>query len=176
MARLKAVSCFSSAAEAMKAPPAYFKSAAFSQLRWTMAGDQRDERMRVFCRKLLRRLDGLEMPFYPVVGLMNHKTAQQRYVTGADPWPPIASPFLDGVAIEFRHCLADDLAPRCWALFAEIGFDVARLAQLPVAWGGFSNLKRPGMWCIHEAGDADWHVDKRTYGVRVKGELEYNLG
>lgn len=173
--RVKAVRCFSSAADAMKAPPDYFSSAAFSHLRWTLAGDQRDERMRLFCRKLLRRLDGMDMPFYPSVGLMNHKTAQQRYVTSVDPWPPIASPFLDGVAIEFRHCLLPDMAPRCWALFAEIGFDVARLAQIPVCWGGFSTLKRPGMWMIHDGGDYDWFVDRRTYGVKTKGEIGFTL-
>lgn len=173
--REKAVNCFTSAADVLKQPPAYFGSAAFSRLRWTLAGDQRDERMRLFCRKLLARLDAMDMPFYPAVGLMSHKVAQQRYVTLADPWPPIASPFLDGTAIEFRHCVADVLAPRCWALFAEIGFDVARLAQIPVAWGGFATLKRPGMWKIHDGPDHDWFVDRRTYGVKTKGEIEYDL-
>lgn len=174
--RERAVTCFTSAAAAMKQPPAFFGSAAFSNLRWTLVGDQRDERMRLFCRKLLRRLDGMDMPFYPAVGLMNHKLAQQRYVTGADPWPPIASPFLDGTAIEFRHCVAESLHPRCWALFAEVGFDVARLSQIPVCWGGFSTLKRPGMWMIHDGHDHDWFVDRKTYGVKTRGEIEYDLG
>lgn len=167
--------CFSSALDLLKQPPAYFGSAAFSQKRWTLAGDQRDERMRVFTRKLLRRLDGMDIPFYPAVGLMDHKTAQQRYVMGIDPWSPMASPFLDGIAVEFRHCVAESLAPRCWALFAEVGFDVARLAQIPVAWGGFSSLKRYGMWMIHDVHDHDWAVDRRTYGVKTKGEIEYSL-
>lgn len=173
--REKAVKCFSSAAEYMKQPPAFFGSAAFSRLRWTLAGDQRDERMRLFTRKLLRRLDGMDIPFYPAVGLMDHRTAQQRYVTGLDPWSPMASPFLDGIAVEFRHCVAEHLEPRCWALFAEVGFDVARLSQIPVAWGGFSNLKRPGMFMIHDVHDHDWAVDRRTYGVKTKGELDYVL-
>ena len=119
--------CFSSAASMMKQPPAYFGSAAFSRLRWTLAGDQRDERMRLFCRKLLRRLDGMEMPFYPAVGLMDHRTARQRYVTQLDDWTPMESPFLDGVAIEFQHCAAEKLPGKCWELFAEVAFDVAKL-------------------------------------------------
>lgn len=167
----KAVTCFTSAAASMKQPPAYFGSAAFSHLRWTLAGDQRDERMQLFCRKLLRRLDGMDMPFYPKVGLMDHKTAQQRYVTGADPWSPAESPFLDGVAIEFAHCVADRLERRAWWLFAEVGFDVARLAQIPVFWHGFNHPERPGMFQIWDGGrkpvvtDA-FCVDARTYGVR----------
>lgn len=165
--REKAVTCFSSAASVMKGPEGYLTSPAFSDLRWTLAGDQRDERMRLFGRKLLKRLEGLGMPFYPEVGLMDHRTAQQRYVTGADPWKPIESPYLDGVAIRFRHCLLRELEPRCWWLFAEIGFDVGRLAQIPVMWGGFADVAMPGLWVIFPgAAPAGWRVDRRTYGVR----------
>lgn len=168
--------CFSSAASNMKQPPAYFGSAVFSQLRWTLAGDQRDERMRLFCRKLLRRLDGMDMPFYPAVGLMDHRTARQRFVTGLDPWSPAESPFLDGVAIEFRHCVAETLAPRCWAFFAEVGFDVARLSQIPVIWGGFADDYRPGTFIVYDGScPQGWNVDKRTYGVRKGLDLEYHL-
>lgn len=166
--------CFSSAASMMKQPPAYFGSAVFSQLRWTLAGDQRDERMRLFCRKLLRRLDGMDMPFYPAVGLMSHKTARERYVTGVDPWTPAENPFLDGEAIEFRHCVADTLCERCWWLFAEVAFDVARLSQIPILWGGWADVKRPGMFRVYTGVmPSGWHMDKRTYGSRSKQELRW---
>jgi len=168
--------CFSSAAAAMKGPPGYFASAAFSNCRWTLAGDQRDDRMRRFCQKFLRRLDSMDMPFYPQLGLMDLKTARHRYVTGVDPWRPAESPYLDGTAVTFAHCLHDDLHPRCWALFAEIGFDVARLAQVPVMWGGFADPRMPGTFRIYDgACDTGWRVDKRTYGVRKGGELPYRL-
>lgn len=168
--------CFTSAAAKMKQPPAYFGSAVFSQLRWTLAGDQRDERIRLFTRKLLRRLDGMDMPFFPVVGLMSHKTARQRYVTGLDPWTPAESPFLDGTAVEFRHCVAETLDRRSWALFAEVGFDVARLSSIPLLWGGFADEKRPGMWVVYDGTcPAGWRVDKRTYGVRKGQEIDYDL-
>ena len=170
----KAVTCFSSAADVMRAPEAYFKSPAFAHLRWTMAGEQRNEAMREFCRKLLRRLDGLSMPFYPVVGLMSHKVAAQRYVTGADPWPPSANPYLDGDAIEFRHCILSEMPERCWYLFAEIAFDVARLAQTPVMWGGFSDVNRPGMFRYYAGAVPDgFRVDKRTYGSKRQTELPW---
>lgn len=173
--REKQVKCFSSAADAMKGPAGFMTSSAFRNLRWTMAGDQRDERMRLFCRKLLKRLDGLGMPFYPEVGLMEHKTAQGRYVRGVDPWPPMANPYLDGVAVKFRHCIHEELEPRCWALFAEIGFDVARLAQIPIAWGGFSVYREPGYWEVYDGPSAEIVVDRRTYGVRKGIELPYQL-
>lgn len=116
----------------------------------------------------------MDMPFYPAVGLMSHKVAQQRYVTGTDPWPPILSPFLDGVAIEFRHCVQDELPRRCWWLFAEIAFDVARLAQTPIMWGGFADVARPGLLCLYTGGVPDgWRIDRRTYGTKVKHELDY---
>lgn len=172
--RVKAVKCFSSAADAMKAPPDYFSSAAFSHLRWTLAGDQRDERMRLFTRKLLRRLDGMDMPFFPSVGLMNHKTAQQRYVTGVDPWPPVINPYLDGEAVEFRHCILDEMPERCWWLFAEIAFDVAKLSQIPILWGGFSDVNRPGMFRLFGGAVPDgFRVDKRTYGSKLRHELPW---
>lgn len=175
--REKAVMCFTSAVANMKAPEGYMSSPAFSNLRWTLAGDQRDERMRLFCRKLLKRLDGMGIPFYPAVGLMNLKTARQRFVTGVDPWPPIANPYLDGVAVRFAHGVhGDSLHPRQWAVFAEVGFDVARLAQIPVAWGGFSQYRDPGFWQIYDGPQAELNVDRRTYGVRVKGEMAYHLG
>ena len=140
MASESVANCYSSAASFLKGPPGFKSSAAFVNSRWTLAGDQQDERIRLFGQKLLRRLDGMEMPFYPEVGLMDLKTARQRYVTGVDPWEPMMNPFLDGHAIKFRHVFhADaDLPPKCWVLFAEIGFDVARLAQIPVMWGGFA--------------------------------------
>ena len=131
--------------------------------------------MRRFCRKLLRRLDGMDMPFYPKVGLMSHKEAQHRYVTGLDPWSPAESPFLDGVAIEFAHCVADTLDPRAWFLFAEIGFDVAKLAQIGVVWGGFAyGDYRPGVFCLGDAQTkpAGWITDGRTYGARGVPNIE----
>lgn len=169
------VRSFSDAAEYMRASAGYFSSPAFAQLRWTCVGDQRNEDMRLFCRKLLRRLDGMEMPFYPEVGLMNVKTAQQRYVTGVDPWKPMENPYLDGVAIKLRHCLRDELPPRCWALVAEVGFDVARLAAIPVVWGGFQPGQSPGYWQLFDTGDPALVADKRTYGVKRGGLIEYDL-
>lgn len=177
--REKQVRCFSSAALVMKGSEGYFASPAFHDLRWTLAGDQRDDRMLTFCRKLLKRLDGMGMPFYPRVGLMDLKTARARYVSGADPWPPMNNPFLDGVAIEFSHCIIPDdrMHPRQWALFAEIGFDVARLAHIPVMWGGFSDLKRHGLWHLYDGSVPDgWFIDRRTYGARLKSELPFQLG
>lgn len=166
--------CFSSAAAIMKGPPGFQTSAAFRDKRWTLQGDQRDERMRLFCRKLLLRLDGMGMPFYPAVGLMDLPRARQRYVTGADPWKPAESPFLDGVAIEFAHVFDLELPPRCWILFAEIGFDVAKLAQIPVMWGGFAEVNRPGMWHVYDGvTPSGWRVDDRTYKVRKRGRLDY---
>lgn len=174
MSERKAVNCFSSAAEYMRAPGSYFSSPAFSHLRWTMAGDQRDQKMREFCRKLLRRLDGMDMPFYPCVGLMDHKTAQQRYVTGIDPWTPAANPYLDGDGLEFRHCVHAELPERCWFLFAEVAFDVARLAQTPVLWGGFADVNRPGMFRAYSGAVPDgFRVDKRTYGSKRSNELPW---
>lgn len=167
--REKAVTCFSSAAEHMSAPPEYFTSAAFRDLRWTMAGDQRDERMRTFCRKLLARLDGLKMPFYPAVGLMNLPTARHRYVTGLDPYSPSESPFLDGSAVVLKHCIhGADMPKRCWVLLAEIGFDVARLAQIPIIWGGLNaGNYSPGHFQTYDGFQPEnWIVDGRTYGVR----------
>lgn len=175
MAREKLIKCFSSAAESMKGPPGFFASAAFRDLRWSIAGEQRREEMRLFGRKLLRRLDSMEMPFYAAVGLMDHKTAAGRYVRNVDPWKPMESPFLDGVAIEFRHCVKAELHPKAWALFAEIGFDVARLMQVPVLWGGFSEQPRPGLWCLYDkdAGPVSgFCVDRHTYGVRNGAQLE----
>lgn len=166
----KAVTCFSSAAAAMKQPPAYFGSAAFAHLRWTLAGEQRDERARLFCRKLLRRLDGMDMPFYPCVGLMNHAQARQRFVTGQDDWSPIESPFLDGVAIEFAHCVAQSLPAKCWELFAEVAFDVAKLSQISIAWGGLSRWRRPGLFIVVDdvkSPPSGWAIDTRTYRART---------
>lgn len=172
----KAVTCFTSAAAMMKQPPAYFGSAAFSHLRWSLAGDQRDERMRLFCRKLLRRLDGMDMPFYPKVGLMDHAQARQRYVTGVDEWTPIESPFLDGVGIEFAHCVAETLPGKCWELFAEVAFDVAKLSQISVAWGGLSRWRRPGLFIVVDNPKVipnGWAIDARTYRARTDVLLPY---
>lgn len=172
--REKAVKCFSSAADAMKGPPGYMSSAAFRDLRWTAVGDQRVDGAREFCRKLLARLDGMEMPFYPAVGLMDLKTARQRYVTNLDPWEPMESPFLDGIAFELKHCVRPELPGRCWFLLAEVAFDVARLASIPIAWGGFSRFDRPGMFVLAEdlLPEGFW-IDGRTYGTRLKTRLEY---
>lgn len=166
--REKAVTCFTSAAEHMSAPAGFMTSPAFSNLRWTLAGDQRDERVRVFARKLLKRLDGMQMPFFPEVGLMNLPTARHRYVTGLDPWTPAESPFLDGVMVRFRHCVHRELPAKCWELFGEIGFDVARLAQIPMMWGGAKVADiHPGDWMVYDKVEpAGWIADKRTYGVR----------
>lgn len=164
---------YSSAAEMMKAPPEHFASAAFSHLRWTTAGEQRDERMRLFGRKLLRRLDAMDMPFYAAVGLIDLRTAQSRFVRQMDPWTPAESPFLDGTAIEFKHCVHEHLPARCWSLFAEIGFDVARLCQTRVMWGGFNASPRPGMWMLYDgACPSGWTVDRNTYGVRIGGKRD----
>lgn len=158
----------------MRAPGEFFTSPAFARLRWSTAGEQRDERMRLFTRKLLQRLDSMDMPFYPAVGLMDHKTALQRYVTTEDVWKPMESPYLDGTAVLFKHALYPTLPPRCWTLFAEIGFDVATLAQIPIIWGGFANLDAPGLWRVYDGVQPDgWQVDDRTYGVRRRGKLDY---
>ena len=177
MLQEKQAKCFSSAAALMKGPEGFRTSPAFLNSRWTLAGDQRDERMRLFGRKLLARLDGMDMPFFPQVGLMDQKTARQRYVTGTDPWQPMLSPYLDGVAIKFKHVFEDALPNRCWILFAEIAFDVARLAQIPVMWGGFADFHEPGLFCIWNGQTPDgWRVDTRTYKCRVGGKLDYNWG
>ena len=171
--REKAVKCFSSAAERMKGPAGYQTSPAFLDARWTAKGDQRDERIRLFGHKLLRRLDSMDMPFKVVAGLMDQRTARQRFVTDVDPWPPMMNPFLDGVAIEFAHVFEQELHPLCWQLFAEVGYDVARLAQIPVLWGGFSDWKRPGLWMVYRGQVSDgWRVDARTYGVRGRVKLD----
>lgn len=168
---------YSEAAEAMKAPPGFYASAAFLHLRWTVAGEQRDERMRLFCRKLLKRLDRLEMPFYAAVGLMNLQTARWRHLVGMDCWTPTESPYLDGIAIRFKHCVHEDLDPKCWELFGSIGFDVAKLAQIPVMWGGFSETPDPGLWCIYDspAVPAGMRVDRNTHGVRSGGLLDVSF-
>lgn len=174
---MSTVRCYTSAAAAMKGPGGFQTLPAFLNSRWTLAGDQRDERMRLFCRKLLARLDGMSMPFYPEVGLMDRRTAQHRYVTGLDPWTPVLNPYLDGSAVKFRHVFEDTLHPRCWVLFAEIGFDVARLAQVQVMWGGFSDYCEPGLWMIYPGATPDgWRVDNRTYKVRNRGEIPYHEG
>lgn len=174
MQTLESIKCFSSAAAFMKGPAEFKTLPAFSQLRWTLAGDQRDERMRLFCRKLLSRLDGMQMPFYPAVGLMDLRTAQHRYVTGLDPWSPVMSPYLDGTAIKFAHVFHSQLHAKCWILFAEIGFDVARLAQIKVMWGGFCDVPEPGLWMLYpDAVPTGWRVDNRTYGVRNRGKHDY---
>lgn len=172
--REKAVRCFSSAADVMRAPEGFMTSPAFAHLRWTLAGDQRREEMRLFSRKLLKRLDGLKMPFYPAVGLMDQRMAQHRFVMGADPWPPMSNPFLDGVAIRFQHCILPMLEPKCWDLFGEIAFDVARLAQIPVVWGGYNtDNPDPGFWQLYEGVVPDgMYVDRRTYGFRSKASPE----
>lgn len=168
--------CFSDAAAALKGPPGYFTSGAFSNQRWTIVGDQRDERMRLFGRKLLARLDGMEMPFYPKVGLMTRRVAQQRYVTGVDPWKPMENPYLDGEAIEFAHCILSKLDARQWVLFAEVGFDVGRLAGIAVMWGGFAIPAQPGVWRVYNGHEPDgWKACGRTYGTRRKAVLEYEL-
>ena len=169
--REKAVSCFTSAAEYMKQPASYFSSPVFAHLRWTTAGEQRNEDARLFCRKALARLDALSMPFYPSVGLMDLRMAQHRYVTGLDPWTPMESPFLDGTALQLLHCVHGDRLPdKCWALFAEIVFDVAKLAQIPILWGGFAEHKAPGLWMVRTAGHVPngWLQDARTHGSRVR--------
>lgn len=169
---------YSSAVDAMKAPPGFFASAAFSHLRWTLAGEQRDERARLFTRKLLKRLDHLDMPFYPAVGLMDHRTALWRYSTGMDPWKPMESPFLDGTGVEFRHCLHEELDPKCWSMFAEVGFDVARLMQVPVVWGGFSEIEsRPGLFVVYDrpALPVGMCVDRRTYGERAGALIDMKV-
>ena len=173
----KQAKCFSSAAALMKGPEGFRTLPAFYNARWSVAGEQRDERMRLFGRKLLARLDGMDMPFYAQVGLMDLKTARQRYVTQTDPWSPMTNPYLDGVAISFKHVFEDELPPRCWILFAEIGFDVARLAQIPVMWGGFSDWPLPGLFCLWDGSTPDgWRVDQRTYKCRTGGKLDYNWG
>lgn len=171
----EAVRCFTSAAAHLKGPEGFQFLPAFSNARWTLAGDQRDERMRTFGAKLLRRLDGMGMPFYPRVGLMELKQARQRYVTGVDPWEPMLNPYLDGTGIEFAHVFHQrELPPKCWILFAEIAFDVARLAQIPVMWGGFSEWMNPGLFVTYPGAVPDgWRVDDRTYGVRKRGKLDY---
>lgn len=169
---------YSSAADAMKAPPGYYASAAFAHLRWTLAGDQRDEGMRLFCRKLLKRLDSLDMPFYPAVGLMDHRTARWRHAVSIDRWSPMESPYLDGIAIRFKHCVHEVLDPKCWALFGEIGFDVARLMQLPVLWGGFNeDAPEPGLWCVYQKPSvpAGMRLDRHTYGVRHGALLDVGV-
>lgn len=168
------VRCYSSAASAIKGPVGFETLPAFRNSRWTLAGDQRDERIRLFGAKLLKRLDGMQMPFYPQVGLMDLKTARQRYVTGTDPWEPLLSPYLEGTAIKFAHVFEPELPPKCWWLFAEIGFDVARLASIPVMWGGFSAWHMPGVFGLYDGALPEgWRVDDRTYKVRKRGFLEY---
>lgn len=168
------VRCYSSAAAFMKGPAGFKTLPAFVNSRWTLAGDQRDEKMRLFGRKLLSRLDGMDMPFYPRVGLMDLKTARQRYVTGVDPWEPMLSPYLDGSAIQFAHVFEPHLPARCWNLFAEIAFDVARLASIPVMWGGFADHYNPGLFAIYNGAVPDgFRVDNRTYGVRNRGKLDF---
>lgn len=178
--REKAVKCFTSAAERLRGPEGFLASPAFANLRWTLAGDQRREEMRIFGRKLLKRLDGMGMPFYPAVGLMNLPDARHRFVMGADPWSPAESPFLDGSAIEFAHCLHQTLPAKCWELFAEVGFDVARLASIRVMWGGVSHWERPGMFMLAPDDNADvpqgWYVDGRTYRERSKRVIPFLLG
>lgn len=171
------VQSYSDAAQLMKAPPGFYTSAAFSHLRWTTTGEQRDERMRLFCRKLLRRLDGMEMPFYPAVGLMDARTARWRYTVGLDPWSPAESPYLDGLAILFKHCVHEDMPPKCWALFGEIGFDVARLMSVPVLWGGFNELPKPGLFAIYDRGCVPngMRLDRHTYGARRAPLLDVGL-
>lgn len=170
--REKAVRCYTSAADVMRAPEGFMASPAFAHQRWTIHAEQRDERIRLFARKLLRRLDGLNMPFRATVGLMNYAEAQHRYVTGRDPWLPMENPFFDGVAIRFAHCLLEGgMDPKCWSLFGEIGFDVARLAQIPVMWGGFNDPHNlppdPGFWQVYDGVTPDgMYVDRRTYGYR----------
>lgn len=168
---------YSSAADAMKAPPGYYASAAFAHLRWTAAGEQRDEGMRLFCRKLLKRLDHLDMPFYPAVGLMDLSTARWRHAVGMDRWKPMESPFLDGIAIRFKHCIHDELDPKCWALFGEIGFDVARLMSLPVLWGGFSEVPDPGLFAVYKkpAIPEGMRLDRHTYGARNAVQLDVGI-
>lgn len=173
----EAVRCFTSAAAFMKGPVGFQTLPAFLNARWTLAGEQRDERMRLFGRKLLKRLDGMGMPFYPRVGLMELKTARQRYVTGTDPWEPMINPYLDGSGIEFAHVFEPELPGRCWILFAEIAFDVANLAQIPVMWGGFSDWSNPGLFVIYDGATPDgWRVDDRTYKVRGRGKIDYDWG
>lgn len=173
----EAVRCYTSAAAFMKGPAGFETLPAFSNSRWTLAGDQRDERMRLFGAKLLRRLDKMGMPFFPEVGLMDLKTARQRYVTGVDPWEPMLNPYLDGTGIKFRHVFEEHLPAKCWALFAEVAFDVARLAQIPVMWGGFSDWSIPGLFATYPGAVPDgWRVDDRTYGVRHRGKLETERG
>lgn len=168
---------FSEAAARLKAPGEFFASPAFSRLRWTTAGEQRDERMRLFTRKLLARFDAMDMPFYPEVGLMDHRTAQRRYVMFDDPWKPLESPFLDGTAVQFKHCVLDDLDERQTIFFAEVGFDVAALAQIPVMWGGFAEPRNPLMWRVYDGVEPfGWRVDDRTYKVRRRGKLDYEWG
>lgn len=168
---------YSEAAAILKGPAGFETLPAFSNSRWTLAGEQRDERMRLFCRKLLARLDKMAWPFFPEVGLMDVKTARHRYVTNVDPWSPMESPYLDGTAVNFRHVFRDDMPPKCWVLFAEVGFDVARLAQISVMWGGFSDHRKPGLWMIYPGAVPNgWRVDDRTYKVRNRGKLDYEWG
>lgn len=171
------VRCFSSAAAFMKGPAGFETLPAFLNARWSLAGEQRDERIRLFGRKLLQRLDMMGMPFYPRVGLMELKTARMRYVTGADPWEPMLNPYLDGTGIEFAHVFEPDLPGKCWILFAEVAFDVARLAQIPVMWGGFSEWVNPGLFVTYDGALPNgWRVDDRTYKVRDRGKLDYAWG
>lgn len=174
MTTAQEVKCFTSAASYLKGPEGFKTLPAFINSRWTLAGDQRDDRIRVFGSKLLRRLDSMGMPFYPQVGLMSLKTARQRYVTGLDPWEPMMNPYLDGVAIKFAHVIESELPARCWVLFAEVAFDVARLAQISVMWGGFSDWHIPGLFCLWDGQTPDgWRVDARTYRSRTSVKLDY---
>lgn len=171
--REKAVNCFTSALQHLKAPEGYFSSPEFLHLRWSTAGEQRVEQMRLFCRKYLRRLDSMHVPLFPQVGLMDVKEARQRYVTGCDPWEPMLSPFLDGSAIRFRHCLhGAELPAHCTALLAEIAFDVARLSQIAIAWHGFSDAD---VMTFELSGRPGLLVDGRTYGVRNRPKLDYRV-
>lgn len=167
---------FSESADAMRGPADLFSSPAFARARWAATLIGHDERMRFFTRKLLRRLDGMSMPFHVEAGCMTPAVARQRYVTGTDPWLPMESPFLDGTAVGFRHVLREP-DPKGWVLFAEVGFDVANLAQIPVMWGGFAATKMPGVWRLYDGCEPDnWRVDDRTYTVRKRGKLDYEWG
>lgn len=156
--------------------PGSFGTPAFQRRRWAAALVGHDERMRVFCSRLLTRLDGMRMPFQVRSGALSLMHARQRYVTGLDPWSPIESPFLDGTAFELEHASGRALDHRQAILLAEVGFDVARLAQVPVLWGGFAGTTRPGMWRLYQGVEPDdWRVDDRTYGVRKRGKLDYRF-
>lgn len=166
------VRCYSSAAASLKGPDGFRTHPAFRDKRWTLAAEQRDERIRLFGRKLLARLDGMDMPFYAKVGLIDLREARRRYVMAMDPWTPAESPFLDGVAIEFAPIFLKEVSVRAWHLFGEVGFDVARLAQTKVLWGGFAECNRPGMFMIYDGhAPTGWAVDGRTYTVRNRPKL-----